>query len=233
MKLDILAIGAHPDDVEIGCAGTIISHVHSGYKVGIVDLTMGELGTRGSAELRLEEAENARKIMGASMRVNLGMRDGFFGNTEENQKKIIDVIREFQPDIVLANALADRHPDHGRGARLVADACFLSGLSKVVTDHDAWRPKALYHYIQAYHFKPSIIVDISGHFETKMKAIRAYGSQFYDPNSNEPQTFISDQSFFDLIAARAVEFGKILQIKYGEGFISERLIGTPDLTQLI
>ncbi len=200
MKLDILAIGVHPDDLELSCAGTILKHISLGYKVGIADLTQGELGTRGSAKLRLEEAEAARIFMNIPVRENLKMSDGFFSHNEENLLKIVKVVRKYKPEIILANAISDRHPDHGRAAKLIADAAFLSGLIKIQTEEggvgqDAWRPKAIYHYIQDHNLQPDLVVDITGFVEPKMEAILKFRSQFFDPDATEPSTPISGESF--------------------------------------
>lgn len=223
MKVDILVFAAHPDDAELSCSGTILAHIALGYKVAIVDLTRGELGTRGSADLRDKEAEEAGKILGVNYRENLGFRDGFFVKNEEHELKIIQTIRKYQPEIVLANALSDRHIDHGRAADLVHDSCFLSGLKKIQTEYnsipqEAWRPKKVYHYIQDQLSQPDIVFDISGYFDKKMESILAFKSQFYDPNSNEPITPISSPEFIEFIKGRAVEFGRRIGVKYGEGF---------------
>ncbi|MEW6467421.1 MAG: bacillithiol biosynthesis deacetylase BshB1 [Bacteroidota bacterium] len=225
MKLDILAFGSHPDDVELSCAGVLIRHASSGKKVGIVDLTRGELGTRGSASIRLKEAEASRKVIGAAVRDNLGMADGFFTHDKKNILKVIRKIRQYRPDIVICNAPFDRHPDHGRGARLVNDACFLSGLLKIRTSlrgkpQQHFRPRAVYHYVQFKYLKPDHVVDISAQFEQKMKAIGCFASQFYDEKSKEPETFISKQDFMrTYVLRRAEEFGRLANAKYGEGFI--------------
>ncbi|MDX2002611.1 MAG: bacillithiol biosynthesis deacetylase BshB1 [Chitinophagales bacterium] len=237
-KLDILAIGAHPDDVELGCAGTLLKHIDLGYKVGILDLTRGELGTRGSAEIRDQEAAAAAKVLGITVRENLALIDGFFQNDRECQLAIIRLIRKYRPSIVITNAFYDRHPDHGRASKLTADACFLSGLPKIETElggakQEKWRPKAVYHYIQALHMKPDLVVDISPYFEQKMESVLAYRSQFYDPDSKEPQTFISSPEFLDLVRARAIEFGSYIGVKYAEGYCVDRLIGVPDLVALL
>lgn len=223
MKVDILVFAAHPDDAELSCSGTILAHLALGYKVAVVDLTRGELGTRGSADLRDKEAEEAGKILGVNYRENLGFRDGFFVKNEEHELKIIQTIRKYQPEIVLANALSDRHIDHGRAADLVHDSCFLSGLKKIQTEYnsipqEAWRPKKVYHYIQDQLSQPDIVFDISGYFDKKMESILAFKSQFYDPNSNEPITPISSPEFIEFIKGRAVEFGRRIGVKYGEGF---------------
>ena len=229
MKLDILAIAAHPDDVEISAAGTLMRSIAQGKKVGIVDLTQGELGSRGSAELRLKEAAKASEIMGIHARENLGLADGFFRDDEETIKKIIAVIRKYQPEIVLTNALADRHPDHGRAAKLVNDACFYSGLRKIETGQEAWRPKALYHFGQDYYQKPDFVVDITAFWDKKVEALMAFSSQFYDPNSTEPKTPISGEEFFDFIKARNMDFGRPAGYLIAEGFVAARAIGVKDL----
>lgn len=234
MKLDILAFGAHPDDVELSCAGILLRHIDQGKKAGIVDLTSGELGTRGSGPLRLEEAAEAARILGVSVRDNLMMADGFFRNDKEHQLKIIQKIRQYRPEIVLANAPQDRHPDHGRGAELVAEACFYAGLRRIETELDgkpqeAWRPKAVYHYIQFMTLEPTFAVDITPYIEKKMEAIRAFRSQFYDPNSKEPSTVISSPEYMDHIYHRAAETGRIIGVKYAEGLIAKRFPGVDDL----
>ena len=237
MKLDILAFAAHPDDVELAASGTIAAHLSQGYKAGIVDLTRGELGTRGTAELRAQEAARASEILGIHVRENLGMRDGFFSIDETHSMAVIEAIRAYQPEIVLCNAVTDRHTDHGRAAKLVADACFLSGLRKIETQRhgkkqDAWRPKAVYHYIQDYYIKPDIIVDITPYFETKMKSIQAYSSQFYTAGTQEPETPISGKDFLEFLEARAREFGRLIGVTYAEGFTTPRPPGTANLLQL-
>lgn len=237
MKLDILAFGAHPDDVELGCAGTIAKEISLGKNVGIIDLTQGELGTRGSAELRKIEADNAAKILGVQVRENLGFADGFFKNDKEHQLKIIQVLRKYRPDIVLCNAVQDRHIDHGKGSKLVSDACFLSGLSKVETElkrvqQEKWRPKAIYHYIQWENLKPDFVVDISGFMESKVDAVMAYSSQFYNPKSIEPETPISSKNFTDSIEYRARDLGRLVGVEHAEGFTVERLIGVDHLGKI-
>ena len=225
MKLDILVMAAHPDDAELSCAGTILKHIAAGKKVGIVDFTRGELGTRGTPEIRLKESADATKILGLHARENLGIRDGFFRNDEETQLKLIEVIRKYQPDIVLANALEDRHPDHGKGAQLAIDACFLSGLRQIKTgDLPAWRPAQVYHYIQDRYLEPDFVVDISAHWDQKEAAIRAFKSQFFDPNSAEPASYISSPDFLNFIQARAMEMGHKIGVKYGEGFQSQKTL---------
>jgi bacillithiol biosynthesis deacetylase BshB1 len=225
MKLDILVMAAHPDDAELSCAGTILKHIAAGKKVGIVDFTRGELGTRGTPEIRLQESADATKILGLHARENLGIRDGFFRNDEETQLKLIEVIRQFQPDIVLANALEDRHPDHGKGAQLAIDACFLSGLRQIKTgDLPAWRPAQVYHYIQDRYLEPDFVVDISTQWDQKEAAIRAFKSQFFDPSSSEPASYISSPDFLNFIQARAMEMGHKIGVKYGEGFQSQKTL---------
>jgi bacillithiol biosynthesis deacetylase BshB1 len=225
MKLDILVMAAHPDDAELSCAGTILKHIAAGKKVGIVDFTRGELGTRGTPEIRLLESADATKILGLQARENLGIRDGFFRNDEETQLKLIEVIRKYQPDIVLANALEDRHPDHGKGAQLAIDACFLSGLRQIKTgDLPAWRPAQVYHYIQDRYLEPDFVVDISSQWDQKEAAIRAFKSQFFDPNSAEPASYISSPDFLNFIQARAMEMGHKIGVKYGEGFQSQKTL---------
>ncbi|HET6227050.1 MAG TPA: bacillithiol biosynthesis deacetylase BshB1 [Bacteroidia bacterium] len=238
MKLHILAIAAHPDDVELSCSGTLLKHMALGYKCGVLDLTRGELGTRGSGELRLEEAADAAKILGLSVRDNLKMADGFFRNDEAHQLQIIQKIRQYQPDLVLCNAVSDRHPDHGRAAQLVSEACFYSGLRRVQTQFDGqaqkeWRPKAVYHYIQDRQLKPDIVVNVSEFVEKKMEAIRAFKSQFYDPNSKEPESPISVKNFLDVVKAKMSVFGRDAGFEYAEGFTVERTPGIDDLFKLI
>ncbi len=239
MKLDVLAIAAHPDDVELGCSGTLIKEVNRGKKVGIVDLTQGELGTRGTIETRYAEAAAAAAIMGIQVRENLKMRDGFFKNDEEHQMQVVKVLRKYQPEIVIANILEDRHPDHGRGGWLVYDACFLSGLRQVKThdengeEQEKWRPKLLLHYIQDRFYEPDIIIDISDEWEKRMESIKAYKTQFHDPASTEPQTYLSNPEFIQALEARARLLGKRIGVKYGEGFLSKKNIGIKDLDALI
>lgn len=237
MKLDILAIGVHPDDVELSCAGTILKHIAAKKKVGILDLTRGELGTRGTAEIRTKEAKKAAKILGVLFREQLNMADGRFANDDKHQLQIIEKIRQYQPEIVLCNAVSDRHPDHGRSAKLVADACFYSGLTKIVTkqgkkNQAAWRPKAVYHYVQDNYIHPDLVIDITKFMDKKMEAIRAFESQFYDPNSKEPATAISGPDFLEFVNAKALIFGRIIGARYGEGFITNRAIGVNSLFNL-
>lgn len=237
LKLDILVLAAHPDDAELGCSGTIAAQVAKGNKVGIVDLTHGEMGTRGTPELRLQEADKAAQILGLAARENMGFQDVFFKDDAEHQLKLVHVIRKYQPEIVLANAVSDRHPDHGKGATLATNACFMSGLTKIETYQDGvkqapWRPKFVYHYIQNNYIEPDFIVDISEFWDTKVKSIAAFGSQFFDPKSQEPASFISSPEFLPFIESRAREFGHRIQVKYGEGFTVERFIGVADLFDL-
>ena len=238
MKLDILAFGAHPDDVELGCGGTIAKEIKLGKKVGIVDLTRGELGTRGSAEIRDTEAAKAAKILGVSVRENLRMRDGFFLNDEAHQLQIIKMIRKYQPEIVLCNAIDDRHIDHGKGSRLVSDACFLSGLRRIETklenkEQEAWRPKVVYHYIQWKNIEPDFVVDISGFEKQKVDAIMAYDSQFFNPDTNEPETPIATKNFLESINYRAQDLGRLIGTDFAEGFTVERHLAVNSLTDLI
>ncbi len=238
MKLHILAIAAHPDDTELSCSGTLLKHISMGYNCGVLDLTSGELGTRGSAELRLIEAANAAKILGLQVRDNLKMADGFFKNDQEHQLEIIKKIRQYQPELVLCNAVSDRHPDHGRAAQLVSEACFYSGLIRVQTqlngqEQQAWRPKAVYHYIQDRQLTPDIVVDVTAFVEKKMEAIQAFKSQFYDPNSKEPESPISVKNFFELVKGKMSVFGRDAGFEYAEGFTVERTPGVTDLFKLV
>ncbi|MDX5339831.1 MAG: bacillithiol biosynthesis deacetylase BshB1 [Cyclobacteriaceae bacterium] len=237
MKLDILVIAAHPDDAELACSGTIAAHVAKGYKVGIVDLTQGEMGTRGTPELRLQESAEAAKILGLSARENLGLKDIYFKDDEFHQHELIKMIRKYQPEMVLANAVTDRHPDHGKGGSLATNACFMSGLRKIETTLDGesqapWRPKFVYHYIQNNYIEPDFIFDISDYWDTKIESIMAFKSQFFDPESQEPASFISSPEFLPFIESRAREFGHRIMAKYGEGFTVERFIGVQDLFDL-
>jgi bacillithiol biosynthesis deacetylase BshB1 len=238
MKLDILTFGVHPDDVELGCAGTILASIAEGKKVGIVDLTKGELGTRGTAETRMIESANAAKLLGVSVRENLGMPDGFFQNDEAHKRKIIEVLRKYQPEIIFCNAPDDRHPDHGRSAKLVADAAFLSGLRKIETKlegkmQEAWRPTYVFHYIQDRFIQPSFVIDISAYMATKMEAVLCYTTQFHNPDLQEPQTYISSPQFLETVKARAMMLGKRIGVEYAEGFISEKLIGLKSFDAII
>jgi bacillithiol biosynthesis deacetylase BshB1 len=240
LKLDILVLAVHPDDAELGCGGTIAKHIALGYKVGIADLTRGELGTRGSAEIRDREAAGAARILSLTVRENLGFPDGFFQNTPDYQLRVIAAIRKYQPEIVITNAYHDRHPDHGRASQLIQDSVFLSGLRKIETyDGDGnsqqeWRPKQLLHMIQDNYIKPDIIIDVTDYWDTKMASIFAYESQFHNPDwkEDEPQTYISSPDFTAVIQGRGREFGKSINAKYAEGFTSRKLLGVDDLMSL-
>ena len=237
MKLDILAFGAHPDDVELGCGASIAKEISLGKKVGIVDLTRGELGTRGSAEIRDKEAAAAAEILGVHVRENLRFRDGFFLNDEKHQLEVIKMIRKYKPEIVLCNAIDDRHIDHGKGSKLVSDACFLSGLRRIETELDgeqqeAWRPKIVYHYIQWKNIEPDFVVDVSDFMEIKEKAVMAYSSQFYDPNSKEPISPIATKNFTDSINYRARDLGRLVFVDFAEGFTTERYLAVNSLGNL-
>lgn len=237
MKLDILAVGSHPDDVELSCSATIAKEISRGKKVGILDLTRGELGTRGTAEIRDQEAQDAARILGLSMRENLEFSDGFFVNNVAHQLEIIKVLRRYKPEIVLCNAIEDRHIDHGKGAQLVADACFLSGLRKIETIHngnsqEAWRPRNVFHYIQWKNLQPDVVVDVSGFMDKKIKAVKAYRSQFFDENSNEPETPISSSNFLDSIDYRARDLGRLIGVEHAEGFNTSRHVAVDTLFDL-
>jgi N-acetylglucosamine malate deacetylase 1 len=238
MKLDILVLAVHPDDAELGCSGTILKHIAEGKKVGIVDFTRGELGTRGTAEIRDREAADSAKILGLHARENLRFKDGFFKNDEAHQLEIIRMIRKYQPEIVLANALHDRHPDHGRAGDLANDACFLSGLSKISTQLDgneqkAWRPGLMLQYIQDSYIRPDIIIDITPHIEAKIASIKAFRTQFFNPDEDGPETYISSPDFFESVIGRAREFGKSIGTTYAEGFTSRKLLGVDSLFNLL
>ncbi len=238
MKIDVLAIGAHPDDVELGCGATVAKEVANGKKVGIIDLTRGELGTRGTAETRKDEAEKAANILGVEFRLNMGFADGFFVNDKSHQLALIKMIRKFKPEIVLCNAIDDRHIDHGKGSKLVSDACFLSGLIKIKTKdgdnitQDPWRPKFVYHFMQWKNLEPDIVVDVSGFVDTKMKAVLAYETQFYSEKSKEPETPISSKNFTDSIIYRARDLGRLIGAEAGEGFNVERYPAVDSLFDL-
>ena len=237
MQVDILAIGAHPDDVELACAGTLIQHIRQGYSVGLCDLTRGELGTRGSADLRDEESARSAEVMGASFRENLRMADGGFVNDTAHRRRIIEVIRYCRPRLVLANALSDRHPDHGRAAKLIADACFYSGLRRIETERDgqpqeAHRPAQLLHYIQDYYRVPDFVVDVTDAFAQKIECVKAFSSQFHDPDSDEPDTPLTGEGFFDFLKARAQDVGRPAGYDLGEGFERSRVFGVADLLSL-
>tara|TARA_R110001606_G_scaffold5095_1_gene23926 strand:- start:1611 stop:2327 length:717 start_codon:yes stop_codon:yes gene_type:complete len=238
MKLDILVFGAHPDDAELGCGATIAKEISLGKKVGIVDLTRGELGTRGSADLRDIEAANAAKILGVSVRENLRFADGFFTNDKKHQLEVIKMIRKYQPEIVLCNAIDDRHIDHSRGSKLVSDACFLSGLLKIETllgekQQEKWRPKQVYHYIQWKNIEPDFVVDVTGFIDVKEKSIMAYGSQFFNSNSLEPETPITSKNFIDSVNYRARDLGRLIGVDFAEGYTSERYVAVENFDKLI
>ena len=240
MKVNVLCIAAHPDDIEMSAGGTILSLIEQGKTVAAVDLTRGELGTRGTPELRAQEAAAASQILGLSARENMGFRDGFFRNDEAHQLALIPVIRHFRPDIVITNTPEDRHPDHGRGSQLVYDACFYAGLRQIKTEgrdgqpQEAWRPPFVYNFIQDRSLKPSFVVDISNYWTKKRESVAAYRSQFYNPASasGEPESYISSKAFWEFLEARAEEFGHMIGVKYGEGFISHRMLGVKDIFQL-
>lgn len=237
MKLDILVFAAHPDDAELACSGTIASQIAKGKKVGIVDFTKGEMGTRGTPKMRIEEATKSSEILGLSARENLGFKDIYFMDDHKHQLEIVKMIRKYQPEIVLANAITDRHPDHGKGSSVASTACFMSGLLKIETEIEGeiqspWRPKFVYHYIQNNYIQPDFVVDISDFWEIKLASIKAFKSQFYDPENKEPQSFISSENFIQFIEARAREFGHSINTKYGEGFTKERMLGVEDLFDL-
>ena len=239
MKIDILAFGSHPDDVELSCAGVLLVEKNNGKKIGIIDLTQGELGTRGTAETRKMEAANSAQILQLDIRENLEMADGFFVNDKENQLRIIQILRKYQPEIIFTNAPHDRHPDHGKGAKLVSDAAFLSGLRKIETkdknglSQEPWRPKYVLQYIQDRFIQPNFVIDVTEVFEQKLESIKAFGTQFHNPNLNEPQTYISTPDFLDSVIYRAKMMGRMIGVKYGEGFLSEKMIGLTSLDDLI
>ncbi|HSI90599.1 MAG TPA: bacillithiol biosynthesis deacetylase BshB1 [Adhaeribacter sp.] len=239
MKLDILAFAAHPDDAELSCAGTLLLHIALGKKAGIVDLTRGELGTRGTPEIRASESTAATSIMGIHARENLGFADGFFENNKAHQLKVIQAIRKYQPEIVLMNAVSDRHSDHGRGSVLVSESCFLSGLKQIETveqngeKQSSWRPKNVYHYIQDRRHTPDLVVDISAHWQKKTEAIKAFRSQFFDPDNSEPDTYISSPEFMKFLEARARDMGHLIGVEFGEGFTVERNVGVKNLFDLV
>ena len=232
MKLDILAFGAHPDDIELGCGGTILKHISAGYSVGIVDLTKGELGTRGDKNIIAEETKKSNEVLKISVRENMNLKDGFFENNEQNKIKAVKLIRKYKPSIVLTNAPSDRHPDHGRASSLTTDSCFLSGLEKIDTGQETWRPNSIYHYIQFNNIEPDFVVDITEFFERKIESIKCYSSQFYDPKSKESETRISSKDFFESITYRAKDMGRLTNCEYAEGFISYQLNSVNLLTDL-
>jgi bacillithiol biosynthesis deacetylase BshB1 len=238
MKLDVLALGAHPDDVELGCGGTLLAQLAMGRKTGAIDFTRGELGTRGTAQTRKEEAAKAAAILGLSVRENLELADGFFRNDPESQLKLITLIRRFQPEIVLANAVSDRHADHGRGSQLATEACFYAGLHRIETHYEGvlqspWRPKAVYHYLQDRYIVPDFVIDITPFWEQRMQAILAYSTQFYNPALQQPQTPLSTPDFIHFLEARARELGRAIGVGFGEGFTKERYLGVKDLFDLL
>lgn len=239
-KLDILVLPSHPDDAELYCAGTVAKHLAMGKKVGVADLTRGELGTRGTVEIRREEAANAAAILKLTVRENVGLPDGFFMNDQQHQQEVIRVIREHQPEIIITNAITDRHPDHARAAGLVQEAAFYAGLRKIKTvsadgaEQEAWRPKLVLNFIQDTYIKPDILIDITNYWPQKVASIKAYRSQFYNPDwTDEPQTYISSPEFMEVAEARAREFGRSIQVKYAEGFTAKRLLGVNNLFDLI
>ena len=238
IKLDILAVGAHPDDVELSCSATLAKEIDRGKKVGILDLTRGELGTRGTAEIRDKESIDAAKILGVHVRENVGFADGFFTNDKEHQLEIIKILRKYKPEIVFCNAIDDRHIDHGRGSKLASDACFLSGLRRIETMMDgeiqeAWRPKQVFHYIQWKNIEPDVVVDVTGYMDKKMESVKAYKSQFFDPDSDEPNTPISSNNFFDSVIYRARDLGRIINTEYAEGYTVERYVAVDSIFDLI
>lgn len=233
-SLDILAIGIHPDDVELSCSGTLLRHLALGYRCGILDLTHGELGTRGTAEIRLKEAARAAEILGVQVRETIGLADGLFANDAPSRQRVIEIIRKYRPKIVLCNAIHDRHPDHGRASALVSEACFYSGLRRIETEYEgkaqeSWRPQAVYHYVQDRHIRPDIVVDVTDYFEKKMEAIMAFSSQFFNPASDEPNTPISSPEFMETVKAKMAIAGREIGVKYAEAFTVERCPGVDDL----
>ena len=237
MKLDILALGAHPDDVELGCSATLAKEISLGKKVGIVDFTKGELGTRGSAEIRMKEAAKAAELLGVQTRVNLGFKDAFFINDQEHQLKIIEQIRRFRPEVVFLNAIDDRHIDHSKGSKLGSDACFLSGLRKIETHwegklQEPWRPTKVYHYIQWKNIEPDFVVDVSGFLDKKLEAVKAYSSQFFDPKSDEPSSPITSKNFLDSVVYRAQDLGRLVGVEAAEGFNTERYVAVNKIDDL-
>ena len=223
MKLDILAFGAHPDDIELACSGTILKHLKNGIKIGIIDLTRGELGTRGTVETRNQETIKSTKILGVQLRENMDFKDGFFKDDEVHKLALIKKIRQYQPEIVITNAVSDRHPDHGRGAEITVDACFLSGLEKIATEQQVWRPRAIYHYIQFNYLTPDVVVDISAEMKEKLQAVKAYSTQFFNPESKESKTIISTQGFLDSVSYRAQDLGRQANCEYAEGFLAHQM----------
>jgi bacillithiol biosynthesis deacetylase BshB1 len=233
MKLDILVFGAHPDDVELGCGGTVIKEVQKGKKVGIIDLTRGELGTRGTAETRNAETKSATEIMGVAIRENMDFKDGFFKDDEHHKLALIKKIRQYRPEIVITNAVSDRHPDHGRGSQITIDACFLSGLEKIETGQNIWRPKAIYHYIQFNNLIPDIVVDITKQMDAKLLAVKAYTTQFFNTDSKESETIISSQGFLDSVSYRAKDLGRQSNCEYAEGFLAHQMPKVDSLLDIL
>ena len=237
MKVDILAVGVHPDDIELSCSGTLFKHIEQGKTIALCDLTRGELGSRGSGELRVQESETARQVFNIKFRENLELADGFFQKDKQSLLQLIETIRAHRPEIVLANAISDRHPDHGRAADFIKEACFLSGLLKIESTRNGvsqehWRPKAVYHYIQDHYHHPDFVVDITPYMAKKMESIQAYGSQFFNPNNKGPETPISSKSFLHTIESRARQFGRLIGVEFGEGFTTNRAVGVEDILTL-
>ncbi len=232
MKLDILVFGAHPDDVELGCGGTIIKEVQRGKKVGVIDFTRGELGTRGNFKIRDIETQKATKLMGVKMRKNLNFKDGFFKNDDEHKLVLIKEIRKYQPEIVITNAPSDRHPDHARASEITINACFLSGLEKIITNQKVWRPKSIYHYIQFNNLKPDLVIDISQQMDLKIKVVKAYESQFFNPKSKESETIISSKDFLDSVSYRSKDLGRQSGCEYAEGFLVNQLVKIDSLLDI-
>ena len=231
-KLDILVFGAHPDDVELGCGGTVIKEVQKGKKVGIIDLTRGELGTRGTAEIRNAETKAATEIMGVAIRENMDFKDGFFKDDEQHKLALIKKIRQYRPDIVITNTVSDRHPDHARGSQITVDACFLSGLEKIETEQEVWRPRAIYHYIQFNNLSPDIVVDITKQMDAKLLAVKSYSTQFFNADSKENETIISSQGFLDSVSYRAKDLGRQSNCEYAEGFLAHQIPKTDSLLDI-
>ena len=223
MKLDILVFGAHPDDVELGCGGTVIKEIKAGKRVGVIDLTRGELGTRGTVDARNSETKLASEIMGVTIRENMNFKDGFFKDDEDHKLALVKKIRQYKPEIVITNAVSDRHPDHGRGSEITVDACFLAGLEKIETGQKVWRPKAVYHYIQFNNLTPDVVVDISAEMGEKLQAVKAYSTQFFNPGSKESETIISSQGFLDSVSYRAQDLGRQVNCEYAEGFLAHQM----------
>ena len=233
MKLDILAFGAHPDDIELACSGTIIKHLKNGLKIGIIDLSRGELGTRGTVNTRNQETINSTKVLGVQLRENMDFKDGLFENNEQNKIALIKKIREYRPEVVLTNAANDRHPDHGRSSDLTLDSCFLSGLEKIETNQKVWRPKHIYHYIQFNTILPDFVIDITEEMDKKLESVLCYKTQFYNPESKESETIISSEDFLESVKYRARDLGRQSDCKYAEGFVSNQTLKINSLKDLI